>query len=304
MVAAGGDHSLVVSGEEGKVCSFGGDGWGQLGHGVASENELVPRPIDALDRMVVVQVAVGKWHSMALSNDGNVFTWGSGRDDVLGHGEQVVQLVPKQLADLGGVKSIAAGDIHSLAVVGDAGWVYAWGSNYEGQLGQGDHHEDTDRSVPTRVPGVSGAAVVAAGSEHSLVLCRDGTLMSCGSNSAGQLGPGDVSGLMELRSTFSVVNGLPWGVVAVDAGYEHSIAVTLEGAVYTWGSGWATGQGDPGTQQVPNIVTGGGLGDAVVVHVAAGYEHSMALTATGGLWTWGGGGEVGGGAAGPRRYGK
>ena len=38
---------------------------------------------------------------------------------------------------------------------------------------------------------------------------------------------------------------------------------------------------------VPKKVTGGGLGDAAVVHVAAGDNHSMALTATGELWTWG-----------------
>jgi alpha-tubulin suppressor-like RCC1 family protein len=297
MVAAGGDHSLVVSGEEGKVCSFGGGFWGRLGHGthaMVAANEMVPRPIDALDRMVVVQVAVGKEHSMALSNDGKVFTWGSGRDNILGHGEGddiLGQLVPKQLADLGGVKSIAAGDVHSLAVVGDEGRVYAWGSNDEGQLGQGDHGEDTDRSVPTRVPGVSGAAEVATGSEHTLVLCRDGTVMSCGSNSAGQLGlGGDVGRLVAILTSFEVVNGLPWGVVAVDAGDMHSIAVTLEGAaVYTWGSGSATGRAqDRSTREdMPNIVTGGGLGDAVVVHVAAGHQHSMALTATGELWTWG-----------------
>ena len=127
--------------------------------------------------------------------------------------------------------------------------------------------------------------MVAAGTMHSLVLCRDGTVMSSGENDEGRLGLGD----QEDRSTFSVVNVLPWGVVAVDAGFYHSIAVTLEGAVYTWGRGLATGHGDDRFTQylVPKKVTGGGLGDAVVVHVAAGQIHSMALTATCELWTWG-----------------
>ena len=52
----------------------------------------------------------------------------------------------------------------------------------------------------------------------------------------------------------------------------------------------ATGHGDenPYTLHlVPKMVTGGGLRDAAVVHVAAGVHHSMALTATGELWTWG-----------------
>ena len=60
--------------------------------------------------------------------------------------------------------------------------------------------------------------------------------------------------------------------------------------MYTWGNGMATGHGDenPYTLHlVPKMVTGGGLRDAAVVHVAAGVHHSMALTATGELWTWG-----------------
>ena len=174
---------------------------------------------------------------------------------------------------------IAAGHSHNLAVVGDDGRVYAWGWNYSGQLGQGDHGFSTVRSVPTLVSGVSGAAMVAASTNHSLVLCRDGTVMSCGHNYDGQLG---IRG--RRRATFSVVNELPWGVVAIDAGISHSIAVTLEGAVYTWGKGLATGHGgDDFTKHlVPKKVTGGGLGDATMVHVAAGGYHSMALTCAAG----------------------
>ena len=199
----------------------------------------------------------------------------------LGHGNQGTQLVPKKVEGVGGVTDIAAGYAHSLAVVGKEGAVYAWGFNYRGQLGLGDR---VNHLVPTVVPGVSGIITVAAGSFHSLALSKDGTVMACGSNTEGALGLGDTV----QRDTFTVVPGLK-GVVDIDAGYMHSIATTLEGNVYIWGEGWALGQGgDDDTQRLsPTKVTGGGLDGVMVVQVAAGEYHSMALTAAGDLYTWG-----------------
>jgi alpha-tubulin suppressor-like RCC1 family protein len=165
--------------------------------------------------------------------------------------------------------------------------VYTWGYNDRGQLGLGDHGDGTDRNVPTEVPGVNEVVAVAAGSEHSFVLSRDGTFMACGLNNDGQLGLGDADD----RDTFTVVVGLR-GVVDIDAGDFHSIAVTAEGGLYTWGTGRAIGHGgDYSTQRlVPTKVTGGGIDEAAVVQVAAGDSHSMAKTAPGELYTWGKGG--------------
>jgi alpha-tubulin suppressor-like RCC1 family protein len=168
--------------------------------------------------------------------------------------------------------------------VGEGGSMYTWGFNDYGQLGLGDHGHGTDRNVPTEVPGVNEVVTVAAGSWHSFALSRDGTVMACGHNNAGQLGLGDAV----RRDTFMVVAGLR-DVVDIDAGASHSIAVTVEGGLYTWGRGRAIGHGgDHETQRlVPNKVTGGGIDEAMVVQVAAGSSHSMALTTTGELYAWG-----------------
>jgi alpha-tubulin suppressor-like RCC1 family protein len=181
------------------------------------------------------------------------------------------------------VTDIAAGDYHSLVVV-EGGAVYTWGDNDFGQLGLGDHGDGTQRNVPTEVPGVNGVVAVAAGNLHSFALSRDGTVMACGWNTSGQLGLGDTDD----RDTFTVVAGLR-GVVDIDAGCDHTIAVTVEGGLYSWGMGRAIGHGDDYTTQrlVPTKVTGGGIDEAVVVQVAAGHEHSMALTVSGELYAWG-----------------
>jgi hypothetical protein len=280
MIIAGQWHTLVTSGTE--TWSFGDGAYGRLGHGGA-EHEAVPRLIEALNRVVVKQVAAGLYHSMVLTSDGDVWTWGDGDDGRLGHGNTDRQNVPKRVGGLTNVTDIASGWSHSLAV-GEGGVVYTWGLNSPGQLGLGDHGEGTGRLVPTEVPGVNAVVAVAAGAYHSFVLSRDGTVMACGSNRTGRLGLGD----KDNRDTFTVVAGLR-GVVDIDAGHGHSIAVTVEGGLYTWGRGWAMGHGGDDTTQrlVPTKVTGGGIGEAAVVQVAAGEFHSMALTTTGGLYSWG-----------------
>jgi alpha-tubulin suppressor-like RCC1 family protein len=221
---------------------------------------------------------------MVLTSEGLVWTWGRGEDGQLGHGNTDVQRVPKRVEDLNNVTDIASGRVHSLAVR-EGGVVYTWGYNYYGQLGLGDHGAGTDRLVPTLVDGVNGVVAVAGGAYHSLALGRDGTVMVCGANDCGQLGLGDTDN----RDTFTVVPGLS-GVVDIDAGDRHTIAVTCEGEVWTWGEGRATGHGVDAEDTlwlVPTKVTGGVFEEAVVVQVVAGEGHSLALTSTGDLYSWG-----------------
>jgi alpha-tubulin suppressor-like RCC1 family protein len=282
MICAGYAHSLVTTGKDGEIWSFGEGEDGKLGHG-GEGNEVVPRLIKALRGVAVMQVAAGGYHSMMLTRDGDVFTWGFGHYGQLGHGNMDSQNVPKQVEGLTNVTDIAAGSSHSLAVV-EAGAVYTWGRNDEGQLGLGDHGVGTHRNVPTEVPGVNEVVAVAAGTFHSFALSRDGTVMVCGWNRFGQLGLGDTAN----RDTFTVVSGLR-GVVDIDAGFSNSLAVTVEGGLYTWGKGRAMGHGGDGATQylVPTKVTGGGIEEAVVLQVAAGRWHTMALTASGELYAWG-----------------
>jgi alpha-tubulin suppressor-like RCC1 family protein len=282
-ISAGHAHSLVTSGKMGEIWSFGDGGFGRLGHG-GTGNEVVPRLIEALSGVAVKQVAAGGLHSIMLTRDGDVFTWGSGAFGELGHGNTDQQLVPKRVEGCTNVMDIAAGSLHNIALVGEGGAVYTWGFNDNGQLGLGDHGWGTNRDVPTVVPGVNGMVAVAAGIRHSFALSRDGTAMACGWNSSGQLGLGDT----DARDTFTVVAGLR-DVVDIDAGDIHTIAMTAEGGLYAWGTGRAMGHGGDFATQilVPTKVTGGGIDEAVVVQVAAGYRHTMALTASGELYAWG-----------------
>jgi alpha-tubulin suppressor-like RCC1 family protein len=298
MVSAGGSHSLVTSGTE--TWSFGNGEFGTLGHG-GTEDEAVPRLIEALNRVAVTQVAAGYSHSMVLTSAGDVWTWGRGDFGQLGHGNTDDQNVPKRVEGLTNTTDIASGRHHSLAV-GEGGVVYMCGHNGDGRLGLGDHGYGTHRLVPTVVDGVNGVVAVAGGEYHSLALSREGTVMACGHNGEGQLGLGDTDD----RHTFTVLPSLS-DVVDIDAGEQHSIAVTCECEVLTWGQGARVtvhGADDDEAQWlVPTKVTGGGIKEAAVVQVAAGECHSLALTASGGLYSWGAGRNDGQLGHGDKKYG-
>ncbi len=95
-IATGYGHSMVLT-DEGEVFSFGEGGCGQLGHG-DDEDELVPQVIEELRGTRVVAVATGYGHSMVLTDEGEVLSFGAGEFGRLGHGDEQIQRVPKAIA--------------------------------------------------------------------------------------------------------------------------------------------------------------------------------------------------------------
>lgn len=157
------------------------------------------------------------------------------------------------------------------------GTVWAWGSNLNGQLGDGT---SVSRSVPLPVNGLNGAVAVSGGADHSLALKADGTVWAWGWNNEGQLG----IGMWGDRFVPTGVPGLT-SVVAVAGGGYHSLALKSDGTVWTWGSnGYGQlGDGTTTSRMLPVPV----LGLTDVVAVAGGAFHSLALKSDGTVWAWG-----------------
>ena len=95
-VSAGGAYSLALT-ADGAVWSWGYGVWGRLGHGDQQQQQL-PKKIEGFAGQRVVAVSAGEYHSLAITADGAVFTWGKGEDASLGHGEDLSnQLLPKKV---------------------------------------------------------------------------------------------------------------------------------------------------------------------------------------------------------------
>ena len=130
-------HSLAIT-ADGAARSWGRGGFGQLGHGDQQDQPL-PKKVEALAGQRVIAVSAGIAHSLALTADGAVSSWGKGASGQLGHGDQQNQLLPKKNEALAGRRVVAAsaGGDYSIAILCDDA-VFTWGQGPHGCLGQGE----------------------------------------------------------------------------------------------------------------------------------------------------------------------
>jgi alpha-tubulin suppressor-like RCC1 family protein len=179
-----------------------------------------------------------------------------------------------------GATKVTGGLEHTCAQTVGGGLV-CWGRNVHSQLGDGT---STNRTGPVPVVGLtSGVAATSAGSSHTCALTSGGGVACWGYNSSGQLGDGTTM----TRSTPTPVIDLASGVVAIAAGWEHTCALTTGGGVVCWGdnSFGQLGNGTTLPKHTPFPVSGLSSG---VIAIAAGYKHTCAVMADGGVRCWGG----------------
>jgi len=172
--------------------------------------------------------------------------------------------------------SISAGAYHTLTARTD-GSVWAWGGNYEGQLGDGTTNP---RSTPVRITGISGVIEVAAGYHHSVALRSDGTVWAWGRNLFGQLGDNTTNQRLAPVQVLGIT-----GVAAVAAGESCTYALRGDGTVWAWGrnSEGQLGDGTRTDRHAPVQV----LVLTDVAAIAAGEIHAVALKKEGTVWAWG-----------------
>eukprot|EP00931_Biecheleriopsis_adriatica_P036400 TRINITY_DN20971_c0_g1_i2.p1 TRINITY_DN20971_c0_g1~~TRINITY_DN20971_c0_g1_i2.p1 ORF type:complete len:466 (+),score=72.44 TRINITY_DN20971_c0_g1_i2:57-1454(+) len=162
--AAGGMKHLLAVTEDGLLLTWGCNNYGQLGDGT-TQKQRKPRVQVLPGGAKAKEVAAGWYHSLVLTEDGQVFGAGSGfgsnageqaTNRIAGHAGHFVKVIRT------GVKQIAAGGCHSMALT-KSGTVLAWGNNDQGQIGNGSLEFQ-----PTPVAVCTGQAAIAAGGSHSL----------------------------------------------------------------------------------------------------------------------------------------
>ncbi|WP_025617523.1 Ig-like domain repeat protein [Salinispora cortesiana] len=215
-----------------------------------------------------------------------IFAWGGNAGGQLGDGttdnssEPLAVRLPADTT----VAAVAAGERHSLALT-SAGALLAWGSNYEGQLGNGTI-VSSGEPVPVRLPAGVRVVAVAVGANHSVALTSTGSLLAWGANNSGQLGNGTVT-----SSSTPIAVRLPAGTVvaAIAAGRDHNLVLTSTGpaALLAWGAN-SEGQLGDGTRFGRSTPVAVALPPGpIVTAVTGGGDHSLALTADGAALAWG-----------------
>ncbi|XP_071496413.1 E3 ubiquitin-protein ligase HERC2-like [Diadema antillarum] len=283
----GGEQTLFAVTADGKLYATGYGASGRLGIG-GTDSVSTPTLLESIQHVHIKKVAVnsGGKHALALSVEGEVYSWGEGEDGKLGHGNRTQCDRPRVIESLRGkeVIDIACGGAHS-ACITSSGELYTWGKGRYGRLGHGDSE---DQLRPKFVDALKSYRVtdVACGSGDSQTLCitDDDNVWSWGDGDYGKLGRGGSDGCKVPQKIDALAN---IGVCKVECGSQFSIALTKSGCVYTWGKGdyHRLGHGSDDHVRRPRKVAA--LQGKKIISIATGSLHCVACSDQGEVYTWG-----------------
>jgi alpha-tubulin suppressor-like RCC1 family protein len=241
----------------------------------------------AMAEVRVRSVAGGRFHSLALSSDGRVYSWGDKEEGQLGHGDELDRPSPVPIEGLQGVHVVAAAGYCSLAVT-QSGIVFHWGESFfkEESSQLGDEDEEI-KLRPVIVEGFGGVRVrhVLAGESIVFAIGEAGQLFSWGDGELGLLGHGDTQNQPSPKR-IEALRGVR--VSSVSVGIHQALALAEDGLVYTWGDNLDRSLlGHPNDERVMLPKPVEALRDVRVGSIAVGGLRSYAVADTGEVWAWG-----------------
>ncbi|MBF0501889.1 MAG: hypothetical protein HQM09_17255 [Candidatus Riflebacteria bacterium] len=260
---AGGNVSFGIK-KDGTLWGWGQNTYGDLGIGTVS-TVLTPVQVSLLTN--IRSIAARNRVELAVRGDGSVWTWGNGNP------------LPAMIAALasGVVQASTSGYTHF--VVKSDGSVWAWGSNFNGQFGDGTTPAGGIGS-PIRIASLTGILAAAAGGDFGVFLRDDGTVVTSGLNTSGQLGIATSTSSAWPVQVYNLS-----GVVAIGAGSRTGYALKSDGTVWAWGDNGSgmLGDGTKTSRNAPVQVSGLSGIKAIAISEFAGY----ALKSDGTVWQWG-----------------
>ena len=289
----------------GRLFTWGINDTGQLGNEENMMTRSIPAEITPHFNLssdeTIKSMSLGVDHSSALTSTGRLFTWGNNDFGQLGDGTTINKLMPTDITSQFNLTSgeiiisVSLGRSYSSALT-STGRVFTWGQNSFGQLGDGT---TDNKLIPTEITSQFNllnndtvSLLLSSGVYHSSALTSTGRLFTWGINEYGQLGDGTTINKLsptEITSQFILLNNET--ISSLSLGYNHSLALTSSGRMFSWGSN-SRGQLGDGTitnKLVPIEITEHinlSNGDSIIT-TSAGSSHSIVLTSTSEVFTFG-----------------
>jgi alpha-tubulin suppressor-like RCC1 family protein len=288
-------HNLVFSNGT-TLMSTGYNGFGQLGSGNLGNRTA----LGLLSAHYPFRgFATGGNHSVAFFNNSTVRTWGYNGFGQLGNNSTtyssnpvpVFRVISSASVNLSGIKAVAAGAYHTLAL-DNKDTLWSWGQNYYGQLGVDFPSTPFLTShVPVKVNGggivFSNISAIAANGYHSLARAN-GFVWAWGFNGTGQLGiDPKTTGAISSPNRVAIPTA---GIIDIAAGGAFNYAVAKDNTVWAWGNNdyGQLGNGTLTQNYIPaQVKKSDGTNLTGVVQVAAGIQHGLARLSDGTVWAWG-----------------
>lgn len=291
-VVAGDSHNFAIT-SDGDLFSWGDNGYGQLGDG-STTTRSAPVAVDMSNITGdVIACAARGTLSVALTNEGKVYTWGDNFKGQLGLGTTPSRSTPQLVQGLlvgKNVVAISAG-LNFVMVLTSTGEVFGWGANGYGMLRDGS---TTDRLSPVALVKTGTLlqnktiSTILCSYYRTLALDSDGKLYSWGFNGNGQLGDGSTTDRLLPVAVNGELAGKTVTAISGNRATSH-LALTSDGLLYGWGSNFSGQIGDGSTTErrapVAVDMSGALLGKQIVSIHTDGF--SMVRTADNKLFTWG-----------------
>lgn len=292
-VSCGKNHIAAVT-TDGRVVTWGNPDNGKLGHGnIDSKKEYRPRnyadraEVDfvkgELESKNIVSVECGFNITVALTSDGEVYSWGSGKEGALGHGDYEEQLLPKKVETLNNIVKIQCGGEFVVCLDSD-GHLYSFGKNTYGQLGlTGVNAYKEANPQKISLSRLAVPSLFSCGEEHCALVTQNGTVWTWGYGNDGQLGHGNKNSLNSPKHIKGHEN-----IAEVVCGGGHTGFVLNNGEVFLFGRGrdGQIGRGDviesmAAYRTQPVRVEYLVKNELKVEKLALGANHSIAIVAMG-----------------------
>jgi alpha-tubulin suppressor-like RCC1 family protein len=221
--------------KDGSLMSWGNNDHGQLGR----LSDYYAKPVSVVLSITVLTITTGGYHTMLISTYNYVYGFGSNSMFQLGAASDKRYSDRLVFVDsIVGATFIATGQEHTLCVANKT--VFAWGSNLSGQLGFSKYQVGV---APQEIKSFLDIPIkhVAAGHQHSLALSHQGDVYAWGSGMFGAVGDNEATDI--IRPTPKLV-ALGTFTTRIAAAGRHSMALSSDGTIYTWGLNIAGQLGD------------------------------------------------------------
>lgn len=177
-IKAGKNHAIIQK-STGEIYAIGTNQNGESGTGKEESKILNATKIENLG--TVVEIGTGDNHSMAITEDGKVYGWGSNIKGELGLGANTKIEQPTQIPNLENIKYIDGGKGYSIAI-NNQGEMYTTGGNESGEQGNGSK---TETKTYQKLETIGNVMQATGGKRHTVILKKDGTVWGCGDYTQG-----------------------------------------------------------------------------------------------------------------------
>ncbi|XP_012231280.1 RCC1 and BTB domain-containing protein 1-like isoform X2 [Linepithema humile] len=241
------------------------------------------------DKSIKTFVQMNTHGLFAVTNEGEVYSWGTNKLCTLGHKECEIISEPTLVISLSNknIVNIVCGIFHALALTVD-GKIYTWGMNIE-KLYKKDNFQ-----TPRQVSELEKEKIVciACSSTYSIVVTDNGKVYNWGNlfNKIFAIGITDFTGVTISRQPYPVKRIMfAAPIIKVACGLNHALALTDEGILYVWGENrfGQLGTGDNRNIYKPYLLNTSDMGELSDIAALSTKNISVAINKNGCLYVWG-----------------